>query len=867
MIQKIRDHLKEHMAYDICLLALVSLAAATNWFNLQLPKGEDALADMLSAQAAYNSIFTHHMLPGWTNDWFLGYPQFTVFSPLSSFLVLAASFPFGWVLGTKLLLLSFFILSGVFAYFYVHELTRNRYASLAAGLAYPFLPYHIIDAVIEGHQGSFGPAYMLLPLILLYLERLIKKPSIKYVLINGVLLAFLTLTFPQLLPLLVGPFLVLYIIFRVWWERYRGREYLRTITISSLAAFGLSLLLSAFWWLPLISEIRYSYNTCFSIASAAEYSATFLQAVTLRPSMFCSPSSGFGAAGSPLLEILRFIPVILVLLGIVLNRRNKYVCFFSVSILIAVLLAMGPDSPLNVFGFAHRYIPLFDRLRTPVRFLLFASLAYAVLIGFCVHAIVERLGHLHPGKPRVIGVSFLVLLLVSVIIVGNTWQETRTGFSTFSLSGDQKNALDWLAEQEDGDYRIADPPFDAYGYDANGGYIIRPTYWTYLHGKETVYGPGLSTAVKYTAGVLESLNTDIERGPFDMSQWLSLFNVKYVILDKTNPLSSNIILDDNFEKVWTSETIDIYENHFLKPRVFSFSDTNERRIALHDGATVNLSYAQGTQGAMLSLSDEYHLSESNSVKSSYHLPNPGDYLSLDANVEVISLQRNDAIRFTYYSQHDLPGFYLSLGLLERDGSQYSVSLNAIYGIQAGWNEVSFPISLLNLRDSTDQNGRLDLDEIDHLRISVAREDSSNRTGEFSLYFEQLSVVTQQINTSVEDTKIRPGKYEVHVSSASPAHLVLSESYHPGWIAHVNGEKVNSQVMYECLNSFDLKSGEYDVILEFRTPPLRIAGDAISGVVALLVCSTSVFLLLRRWRQKRMAREELYKAERSWEPPS
>jgi uncharacterized membrane protein YfhO len=162
---------------------------------------------------------------------------------------------------------------------------------------------------------------------------------------------------------------------------------------------------------------------------------------------------------------------------------------------------------------------------------------------------------------------------------------------------------------------------------------------------------------------------------------------------------------------------------------------------------------------------------------------------------------------------------------------------------------------------------LDLDEIDRLRISVAREDSTNRTGEFSLYFEQLSVVTQQINTGVEYTKIRPGKYEVHVSSASPTHLVLSESYHPGWIAHVNGEKVNSQVMYECLNSFDLKSGEYDVLLEFRTPPLRIAGDAISGVVALLVCSTSLFLLLRKWRQQRMAREEPYKPERSREPPS
>jgi uncharacterized membrane protein len=227
MIHKVRDHLQKHRAYDIALLVLVSLAATSNWFNLGIPKGHDAVGDMLSAQAASNSIFLHHMLPGWTSDWFMGYPQFYVHPPLSSFLVLASSFPFGWMLGTKLLFLSFFILSGVFAYFYVYELTKNR---------------------------SFSTPCMLIPLILLCLERSIKKPGIKYVLVNGVLLALLTLTFPQVFPLLVGPFLALYVILRIWWERHRGAEYLKSITITSVAAFCLSLLLTAFWWLPLISD-------------------------------------------------------------------------------------------------------------------------------------------------------------------------------------------------------------------------------------------------------------------------------------------------------------------------------------------------------------------------------------------------------------------------------------------------------------------------------------------------------------------------------------------------------------------------------------------------------------------------------------
>lgn len=849
MIQKVKNHLLKHRAYDIGLLIVVSLAATSNWFNLRIPKGHDAVADMLSARAASNSIFLYHMLPGWSNNWFLGYPQFSVFSPLLSYLILVLSLPFGWVLGTKLLYLSFFVLSGVFAYFYVYELTKNRCASFVAGLAYVFLPYHIIDVGFEGHQGSFGMPYMLIPLLLLCLERLIKKPGIKYVLINGVLLALLTLTFPQVFPLLVGPFLALYVILRIWWERHRGAEYLKKITITSVATFCLSLLLTAFWWLPLISEIRYSYATSFSVEAASQFSATFLQAITLRPALDNAPSSAYGSAGSIFLEILRMLPLILVLLGIILNRKNKYVWFFSASILIAVLLAMGPDSPINIFGVAYRYIPFFSGLRTPVRFLLFTSLAYAVLIGFCVYGITEQLGHMHLRKLSYFSIPLLIPVLVSLIIVGNTWQETRTAFSTLTLPADEENALTWLSDTEGGDYRIADPPFDPYVYTAEDRYFINPTYWTYLTGEETVFGAGTSLAVKYTAIELESLNTDLQRGPFDMSQWLSIFNVKYVLLDKTNPLSSNVILDDNFELVWTSKTIDIYENHALKPRIFSFSNTNERVIDLYDGNTINLSYAEGTQEPVLSLSNEYNLSDEPTVKSSYHFTTPSDYLCLEANVEGISFTPNDAIHLVFYSQYDMPDVHLSLDLLERDGSRYDVVLDVADGIQAGWNEVNFPISLLILRYSTDENDHLDLDQINRLWIGVGKQGDSNQTREFSLYLDKLSIVSQEMNTNIDYTEVRPGKYTVHVNFDSPSYLVLSESYYPTWTAEANGKKVKSQIIDQCLNSFYLEPGEYDVTLEFGTSPLITAGNLVSGLTFLTTCSVAALLLIRNKRRR------------------
>ena len=857
MIQKLRDQLQKHRAYDVGLLVLIGLAATSNWFNLGLPKGHDAVADMLSAQAAYNSIFLHHMLPGWTSNWFLGYPQFFVFPPLSSFLVLALSFPFGWVLGTKLLYLSFFILSGVFAYFYMYEMTRSRYASFVAGLAFMFLPYHIIDVGFEGHQGSFGPAYMLVPLVLLCLERSIKKPSIKYVVINGALLALFTLTFPQVLPVLVGPFLALYVVLRIWWERHRGAEYLKRITVTCAAALCLSFILTAFWWLPLISEVRYSYATSFPLEAAADYSATFRQALTLRPLLDCAHYSAWGATASAFLKTIRFLPLILVFLGIVLNVKNKHVWFFTVSLMAAVLLAMGPDSAIDVFGVAYRYVPFFNRVRTPVRFLLFGSFAYAVLMGFCVRGIGEQLGHIHSASLRRLRIPLFVALLVSLLIVGNTWQETRTAFSTIELPADQKNALARIRDAQEGDYRIADPPFDTYTYYAETNNLIRPIFWTYLHGKETVFGAGTSVAVKYTADVLESLNTNLERGPFDMSQWLSIFNVKYVLIDKTNPLSANVILDGNFERIWTSDTVDIYENHNMMPRVFAVSMTNERPVGLWSGDNITVSETDGTANLTLSIDTEHARTHDRALKASYSIIEPGlDSTSLAANVEGIDFSPDDAIHLAFYSDQALPDISLNLDLVEQDGSRYGVELYRADGIKAGWNEINFPISLLTPRDSTDENNQLDLDQIQTLEFGPAGQGDSEKKREVSLYFDTVSVVTQEINTSVEYTRIRPGKYEVHVDLTSPAYLVLSESYHPYWIAHVNGKDIHPQIMYECLNSFYLEPGEYDVTLEFTTSPLRIAGNVISVIAALLVCSIVVFLLIRERRKRRQHEEPL-----------
>jgi uncharacterized membrane protein len=98
MIRKLTDHLLKHRVYDIAVLVLVALVATIKWLNAGIPTGHDAVGDMLLAQAASSSFSFHHLVAGWSGEWFLGYPLFYVHPPLVSCLIWALSYPFGWIL-------------------------------------------------------------------------------------------------------------------------------------------------------------------------------------------------------------------------------------------------------------------------------------------------------------------------------------------------------------------------------------------------------------------------------------------------------------------------------------------------------------------------------------------------------------------------------------------------------------------------------------------------------------------------------------------------------------------------------------------------------------------------------------------------
>lgn len=846
MLDKAKAFLASHRTVDLAALAAITLLAASGWLNFDYPTGHDSMADMLLAQAAGSAISPHSLLSGWSDGWYLGSPIFYVHSSLVSFFIRMASIFFGWVLGTKLLYLSFYLLSGIFASLCVFELTRSRPAGFAAGLAYIFLPYHVLEIAFEGHHGAFGLPYMLTPLVVLFLERLARDPSAKHVLISGLLLVLLLLPYPQVFPFLVGPFLALYLALRIWWQRERGAPYLRKAAMASVTAFALPLFLTAFWWLPLFSEIRHFASTSFPVEASRDFSATFLQAITLRPSFCCAPASAYGESGSGLTEAVRLLPFVLAVLGAVLNYRSKYVWFFSASILLAVLLAMGPDSPVKLFNLAYRCVPFFSGVRTPWRFLLFASLGYSVLIGFCVKGIIDRLGHLSPARPAA---AACVLALACLITVGGTWRESRQAFSTFTLTGDQRQAFEWLEAQADGDYRITDLPWRTWSWSPDNEWVINPVYWTFLHGKDNVYGGIPAAATVYTGDNLEYLGYNLENGS-SLDEWLSLYNVRYVLVDKSDDATGNLFLGEGFRLVRPGETIDIYENQAAKPRVFSVFTADRRDIPLWSGAGITAAPAYGGEYLAVSLDEAHALSSAASLSTTFAFSEPGPQWSgLAVGLAGVTLDRDDTLHLSFYSESALPDVGIALDALESDGSRYGLDLNRVDGIRAGWNEVDIPVSLLLLRHSDDENRRLDPEQVTTLWFGAFEIDGADQGRDFRLFFDALWVVSESTDAHLEYAWTGSGRYLVHVNAGSPFRLVLADSYYPNWVARWGNQSVRAELAYQSLNAFDLPAGAYDVTLEFTDSRLRTAGTVISALTVLAMIAGTALLGTKAGRRR------------------
>ncbi|MCL4417279.1 MAG: glycosyltransferase family 39 protein [Actinobacteria bacterium] len=113
-----------------------------------------------------------------------GYPVF-IFNYILQYYVIAAFHFIGlsFINSMKIFLAFSFIASGVFMYIFTRKIFKNELQAFAASVFYLFTPYHLVVYHFRVNGEILGFAFM--PLILIFVENLLKKPNLRDTLLAG----------------------------------------------------------------------------------------------------------------------------------------------------------------------------------------------------------------------------------------------------------------------------------------------------------------------------------------------------------------------------------------------------------------------------------------------------------------------------------------------------------------------------------------------------------------------------------------------------------------------------------------------------------------------------------------------------------
>ena len=198
----------------------------------------------------YETLSDGNFFPVWYAHGYGGYgwPTFSFIYPLPYYIASAFHFTgLSYLASVKLLLGLSFILSGVFFYFFA----KFKYGSIPAfvgALFYLFAPYHLIELHFRATVGVIL-AFVFMPLVLLFLEKTFKNPSLKYAFLGGVSISLLILSHAGI-AILFLPICSLYILYNYFFVKKNNK-----MLIYSFLLFLFGFLFACFYLLP---SMRYA---------------------------------------------------------------------------------------------------------------------------------------------------------------------------------------------------------------------------------------------------------------------------------------------------------------------------------------------------------------------------------------------------------------------------------------------------------------------------------------------------------------------------------------------------------------------------------------------------------------------------------
>jgi len=183
----------------------------------------------------------------------LGYPFFGYYAALPYYL--AAGFTLvglDILSAIKLTQTLFFVAAALGMYGWARRVLHSQPGGWLAAVAYTLAPFHLVNIYVRGDSLSEFAAFAFYPLILLGLDHLAARPSLRRTFPPALAYAGLILTH-NLSALIFSPFILLYLVILAWRDGKQRQRFF----VFGIWALGFGILLSAWFWLPALAETGY----------------------------------------------------------------------------------------------------------------------------------------------------------------------------------------------------------------------------------------------------------------------------------------------------------------------------------------------------------------------------------------------------------------------------------------------------------------------------------------------------------------------------------------------------------------------------------------------------------------------------------
>lgn len=359
--------------WTLLLITILSLIPLINLLNPGLPISHDGEDHIYRIASFYQSLSEGNIIPRWSGNlnWGYGHPIFMFLYPLPSYSASLLHFlGLGIIDSYKIILATSFVLSGIFMFSFLKEITNEK-SALVGSVLFLFAPYRFVDLYVRGAIGEHV-AFLFMPLILYFILKIFKlkpKENINTIYIYFILLSISFAGFilsHNAISLIFFPFIIA-VSFALFINFKSFKSLL--ITFFSISA---GFLFSLFFWLPAFIEGKYTLR---DIVTKNIYADRF---VDVKDLLYAPWSFGQSGELSVQLGIVQLI--ILIFSFIIIfkkyktNYQNNKLYFISIFFFIVSVFLMLQQS-----NFIWEKITTLQKLQFPWRFLSLTTFSLSVI--------------------------------------------------------------------------------------------------------------------------------------------------------------------------------------------------------------------------------------------------------------------------------------------------------------------------------------------------------------------------------------------------------------------------------------------------------------------------------------------------------